>query len=45
MALTLGLLQYVLEEGNKKGWLEDNLILFLSIAVILGFILLIQFKT
>lgn len=41
MALTLGLLQYVLEEGNKKGWLEDNLILFLSIAVVLGFILLI----
>ncbi len=41
MALTLGLLQYVLEEGNKKGWLEDNLILFLSIAVALGFVLLI----
>ncbi|WP_341794501.1 DHA2 family efflux MFS transporter permease subunit [Rickettsia endosymbiont of Rhinocyllus conicus] len=41
MVLTLGLLQYVLEEGNKKGWLEDNLILFLSIAVALGFILLI----
>ncbi len=31
----------MLEEGNKKGWLEDNLILFLSIAVVLGFILLI----
>ncbi|AAU03631.1 DHA2 family efflux MFS transporter permease subunit [Rickettsia typhi] len=41
MSLTLGLLQYVLEEGNKAGWLDNKLILFLSITVALGFILLI----
>lgn len=41
MAITLGTLQYVLEEGNKKGWLEDTTILLLSIMVAIGFITLI----
>jgi DHA2 family multidrug resistance protein len=41
MIVTLGTLQYVLEEGNKKGWFEDSLILLLSILVILCFISLI----
>ncbi|WP_341793595.1 MULTISPECIES: DHA2 family efflux MFS transporter permease subunit [unclassified Rickettsia] len=41
MAVTLGTLQYVLEEGNKKGWLEDTEILLLSIMVASGFIALI----
>lgn len=33
MASSLGTLQYILEEGNKKGWMEDTLILCLSIGV------------
>ncbi|MFP3017469.1 MAG: DHA2 family efflux MFS transporter permease subunit [Candidatus Tisiphia sp.] len=40
LTVTLASLQYVLEEGNKKGWIEDNLILFLIILVVVGFILL-----
>lgn len=31
LALWLGPLQYVLEEGNKNGWFEDSLLLFLII--------------
>lgn len=41
LVLTLGCLEYVLEEGNKKGWLEDTLILCLSIVCVVSFILLI----
>ena len=41
MAVSLGALQYVLEEGNKKGWLEDNYILFLSILVVITFVWLL----
>ncbi len=41
MIMTLGCLQYVLEEGNKKDWLDDTYILILSILVVLGFICLI----
>ncbi|PCJ25484.1 MAG: MFS transporter [Rickettsiales bacterium] len=38
IAITLGGLQYVLEEGNKKGWMEDNHLLFLSIVVAISFV-------
>lgn len=38
MILTLGCLQYVLEEGNKKDWLDDTNILLLSIFVVIGLI-------
>ncbi len=41
MVMTLGSLQYILEEGTSKSWLEDNLILSLTIIVVLGFIFLI----
>lgn len=41
MATTLGALQYVLEEGNKKDWLDDGFILGLTISVCIGFILLL----
>lgn len=41
MIMTLGCLQYVLEEGNKKDWLDDTYILILSVLVLLGFICLI----
>lgn len=42
MAATLGALQYVLEEGNKKDWLDDGSILSLTIFVCAGFIFLIM---
>lgn len=38
LSVTLACLQYVLEEGNKKGWIEDTHILFLIILVVSGFI-------
>ncbi len=38
MIITLGSLQYILEEGNKKDWLDDTHILLLSILVFIGFI-------
>jgi DHA2 family multidrug resistance protein len=41
LAVSLGSLQYVLEEGNKKDWLDNNHILFLSIIVVVTFIWLI----
>ena len=41
MAVSLGALQYVLQEGNKKDWLEDNHILFLSILVVVTLIWMI----
>lgn len=41
MIVTLGCLQYILEEGNAKNWLDDNNILILSILVAIGFICLI----
>ncbi len=41
MIVTLGCLQYVLEEGNKKDWFDDAHILTLSILVFVSFICLI----
>lgn len=41
MISTLASLQYVLEEGNKKGWLDDTLMIFLMVVVVVGFITLI----
>lgn len=41
MIFSLAALQYVLEEGNRKGWLEDNSILFLSISLFISFIALL----
>lgn len=38
---SLGSLQYILEEGSRKDWLESNLIIGLSSYVLCGFILLI----
>jgi len=38
MIVTLGALQYILEEGAKRGWLDDNLLLFLIILVVVCFI-------
>ncbi|RYE06362.1 MAG: DHA2 family efflux MFS transporter permease subunit [Rickettsiaceae bacterium] len=38
MVIMLSSLQYVLEEGNKKGWLDDTLIIFLVILIILSFV-------
>jgi len=41
MVVSLGTMQYVLEEGNKKGWFDDNHILFLSIIVVVSFVWLL----
>lgn len=41
MAASLGSLQYILEEGNKRGWLDDTLLMFLSIFVVVGLIFLV----
>jgi DHA2 family multidrug resistance protein len=41
LVATLACLEYVLEEGSKKGWLDDTLILSLSIVCAVGLILLI----
>ncbi len=41
MAISLGAMQYVLEEGNKKDWLDDGHILLLTIIVVVTFIWLI----
>jgi DHA2 family multidrug resistance protein len=41
MVVTLGCLQYILEEGNKKDWLDDTSILMLSIVVFIGLACLI----
>jgi DHA2 family multidrug resistance protein len=38
LAISLGTLEYVLEEGSKKDWFDDTHILFLSITVFLSFI-------
>lgn len=38
---SLGSLQYVLEEGTRKEWFENNVILGLSIYVVFGLILLV----
>ena len=40
MILCLGSLQYVLEEGNTKGWMEDNVILSFAIVTVTSFIYL-----
>ncbi|RTK92782.1 MAG: DHA2 family efflux MFS transporter permease subunit [Rickettsiales bacterium] len=40
MAFCLGSFQYVLEEGNNKGWLDDSHILFLSILIGISFVCL-----
>lgn len=41
MIMSLGSLQYVIEEGSKLGWFESNLIIMLTITIILGFCWLI----
>lgn len=41
MAVSLGALQYILEEGNKKGWFDDHMLLFLTIIVFIAFVALI----
>ena len=41
MILSLSSLQYILEEGNKKDWLQDNHLLFLSILVVVTFVWLL----
>jgi DHA2 family multidrug resistance protein len=41
MTMTLGSLQYVLEEGAKRGWMDDNLLLFLTIVIVGSFIALL----
>ncbi len=41
MVVSLGCLQYVLEEGNKKGWFDNTEILFLTILVFFGLVTLI----
>ncbi|GAB4164082.1 MAG: MFS transporter [Rickettsiaceae bacterium] len=41
MITSLGSLQYILEEGNKKDWLEDGHILFLTVTSFTTFVLLI----
>ncbi len=38
MILSLGCLQYVLEEGNKKEWFDDTQILVLSVLVFCGLV-------
>lgn len=38
IAVCLGSLQYVLEEGNKKDWFENNHILFFSITAFIAFV-------
>ena len=47
MALGIGLLQMVLEQGNEKGWFSSNLILFSTIISILAWIFFIvrSFRT
>lgn len=41
MVVSLGSLQYVIEEGSKLGWFESNLIITLTIVIILGFVFLV----
>lgn len=41
LIISLGAMQYVLEEGNKKDWLQDTHILTLTIICTVGFIWLI----
>ncbi len=41
MTFCLGSFQYVLEEGNNKGWFDDSHILLLSILIGISFIFLI----
>ena len=36
MAVFLGALEYVLEEGNNKGWLQDEKIVLGTVAIVLG---------
>jgi DHA2 family multidrug resistance protein len=36
MALFLGSLEYFLEEGNSKGWFEDEIILYTGVLALLG---------
>lgn len=41
MTISLGAIQYILEEGNKKDWFDDNHLLFLAIIVVVTFIWMI----
>jgi DHA2 family multidrug resistance protein len=38
MIITLASLQYILEEGNKKGWLDDSSLAVLSLVTIVSFV-------
>lgn len=44
MIISLGSLQYILEEGTPKGWFDSNIIIFLTSVVVLGFITLIWWE-
>lgn len=39
LAMTLGCLEYTLEEGARWGWLDDNTILLTSVLALVSFIL------
>lgn len=41
MIICLGSLQYILEEGNAKGWMEDNVILSFTVITATSFVYLI----
>lgn len=40
LIITLGALQYTLEEGASKGWFESRVIIYLSFVIVIGFMLL-----
>jgi len=44
LAVGLGCLQYVLEEGNENDWFEDSAILFLSATAVVALTLLIAWE-
>jgi DHA2 family multidrug resistance protein len=41
MSASLGSLQYILEEGNRLGWFDDSLLLFLGCFVVSGLTFLV----
>ncbi len=41
LVVSLGSLQYILEEGSREGWLESNSIIFLSCIAVSSFIWLV----
>jgi MFS transporter, DHA2 family, multidrug resistance protein len=44
LAIGIGCLQYVLEEGNSKNWLDSNVIILFSIISIIGLIAFIYIE-